>query len=272
MAVETIFTFKDQRIASAAAPASIAGAPYSGWLLEGCPSNGAVPPTNAAIPDNTTAGGLLQTDPAGGFTKYIHAALFDMCICDGELILYDRLLHVSGFNGTLTTEQFVDSGNGYIAVNRINDLDGDDGVGNAIYVEIYTIIGVTARTLTVNYKNQANTAQSTTVALGGTGRREVGRWLRVPLVAGDTGVRSIKSVQLDNSTGTAGNFGVTIAYKLIGLPCQYGQPQIHVGVANGFVRVLPDACLFFAFIPAGTPLTAQVLSYEAQITFVDKAD
>jgi hypothetical protein len=130
-------------------------------------------------------------------------------------------------------------------------------VGNFVMAEIYTIIGTTGTTITMDYTdNDGNSGQtSTAVVIGGTGFREVTRAIYLPLASGDTGVQAVASVDLVASTGTAGNFGVTI-----------GHPLAYIGVGTAgapgwrdFVTGLPgiptigdDACLSLLWIPVTT--------------------
>lgn len=102
---EDIFFYKDSRVDAAAAVATIAGRYTSLWQYEGCPSGGAAPGA-VAEPLETTTGGLLQTDPGGGRTKWLLGMTAAASVA-GTLILYDRLLHISGLSGTNTGAQTV---------------------------------------------------------------------------------------------------------------------------------------------------------------------
>jgi hypothetical protein len=103
-------------------------------------------------------------------------------------------------------------------------------------VEIYTVIGTTARTITASYTNQAGTSGRTTIAanIGATGFREETRAIFLPLASGDTGVQAVASVTLSGTTGTAGNFGVTVlqprAYLAIGAPGAAGWRDFVTGM------------------------------------------
>jgi hypothetical protein len=80
------------------------------------------------------------------------------------------------------------------------------------YVEVYSQVGTTATTLTASYTNDAGTAGRTSpaVTFGGTGFRAPPSLLPIPLAAGDRGVKSVETVTLAATTGTAGNFGITL--------------------------------------------------------------
>jgi hypothetical protein len=240
---ENLFFHKQPRIAGAAATALIAGRPASLWLYDGQPSAG-VAPTTVAIPDNTTAGGLLQTDPGGGRQKFLYS-MFATGLVPGTLILYDRLLHIGGLSATSTSAQTVGG-----TLTRYTN-----GAGNVAWAEIYTIIGTTATTIKLSdYTNQAGTDNQVgpTTAFGGTGFREVTRIIDFPLASGDSGIRDIDSVQVTASTLTAGNFGVTIAHPLayigVGAAGGTGWRDFATGLP-GIPEILTDACLAFRWRP-----------------------
>jgi len=196
---QNVFWHKQARVAGAAATAPIAGRPASLWTYDGQPGGGATPGAVAA-PTNATVGALPFTSPGGGRQSWMTQAWATGLVA-GTLILYDRLLHIGGLNGTTITAQTV---GGTLTRNT-------GGVGNMIMVEIYTVIGTTARTITASYENTTPaTRTSVATAIGATGFREVTRAIILPLQAGDTGVTAVNSVTLSATTGTAGNFGVTV--------------------------------------------------------------
>jgi hypothetical protein len=125
------------------------------------------------------------------------------------------------------------------------------GEGVYIGITIYTAVGSTATTLNVSYTNSQGTSGRTgTVVFGGTGFNEANRMLLVPLASGDTGVLSVQSVRAQASTGTTGNFGVTLFKPLFmsfGITTGVGaenQDFISGNAVGGIPAVLNDACLF----------------------------
>lgn len=242
---ENLWFFKSARDGGAAATAPIAGRPASLWRYDGQPSAGATP-TTVAIPDNTTTGGLKQTNPGGGRTKWL-TQFWAAGLNPGTVILYDRLLHIGGLSGTTTTAQTVGG-----TLTRYTD-----GVGNMAWCEIYTIIGTTGTTITMDYTDQdGNSGQtSAAVAIGGTGFREVSRVIMLPLAAGDTGIQAVASVDLLASTGTAGNFGVTVghplAYANIDGTGTVGWRDFVSGLP-GMPEVKTGACLALLWVPTTT--------------------
>jgi hypothetical protein len=247
---ENLWWMKYGRISGAADTAPVAGRLHSMWRYDGIPSGGAAP-TSAAIPDNTTQGALGQADPGGGREKW----LTEGCtagVAAGVALLYDRLLHHGNASGTVTTAQTV---GGTLTRNT-------GGVGNQIWIEIYTIVGTTATTITASYTNQAGTASRTTpaVAFGGTGLRESSRIIVLPLQATDTGVQSVQNITLAATTGTAGAFGVTVAKPLAWFPAPTIGSGPVVSLIDGIAipEVDTGACLTLAWSSMATTAIEQI--------------
>ena len=248
-APENIFFHKVARIGGAAATAPIAGRAASLWTYDGFPGPGAAPGSSTwANCDNTTAGGLKQTDPGGGRSKYLIQA-WATGLVGGTIILYDRLGHNGALSGTTTTAQtFTGTPSRYT-----------DGVGNIAWIEIYSTIGTTSTTVTMSYTDVGDSIPGGTispaVAIGNTGFREVTRCIMLPLAAGDTGIKSIANVDLLASTVTAGAFGVTLghplAYLAIGGPGGVGWRDFTTGLP-GIPEIMTDACLSLLWIPTTT--------------------
>lgn len=242
---ETLAFFKTPRVQGVAPTAPIAGRMVSLWRYDGSPSGGAAP-TTVAVPDNTTTGGLKQTNPGGGRQKWLHSVMASTNAV-GTLYLYDRILHIGNLSGTTTTAQTVGG-----SLTRYTN-----GVGNFAFAEIYTTVGTTATTITMSYTNQAGTSGKTSqaVTFGGTGFREDTRAILLPLADGDTGVQAVASTTVLATTGTAGNFGITVGHLLatveIGLSGVAGGRTFAQGLP-GLQEVLPNACLAWLFHPNST--------------------
>lgn len=245
---ETIWFNKIWRAAGTAMTATVAGRLSSMWLCDGNPSAG-VAPTTVAIPDNTTNGGLKQADPGGGRQKWLVQA-WASSLNAGNLILYDRLLHIGSLSGTVTTAQTVGG-----TLTRYNT--NATCVGNIVFAEVYTAIGATARNITMSYTDQTGTSGNTSTAtqIGATGFNAQSRAIVLPLASGDTGVQAVASVTIDATTGTAGNFGITIgrplAFLPIGLAGSTGWRDFTTGMP-GLPEILTDACLAFLWMPTTT--------------------
>ncbi|UOF81270.1 hypothetical protein [Caudoviricetes sp.] len=201
--------------------------------------------TTPAIPDKTSYGALNHADATSGKTlKLVNFS--GQLYGAGQIVLYDRLYHVGGFSGTVTTAQAPASST---PLTR-----NTGGVGNVMFVEIHTQIGSTARTATVSYKNQAGTTKtSKTFAIGGTGNREKYRLIAVPLADGDTGVTEFLDITLSASTATAGSFGVIICNPLAdAFSPAYGFNQSYVVGSPVMPEIHDDAALMFGFNPCAS--------------------
>lgn len=196
----------------------------------------------------TTTGSIIGVDPpAAGVARL--AQIEGVSQQNGVILVCDRLAHIGALSGIVTTEQTVAIGP--------NSSRETTGAGVMLGLEIGTIIGTTATTVTARYTNQAGTASRTTaaVAIGGSNFREVGRFICLPLQEGDTGVRSVEGLTLAATTGTAGAIAVVL-YKpmvLLSLPGK-GSPFLWDGL-NGGGGNLPDVtnrCLFTLAAWTGT--------------------
>lgn len=166
----------------------------------------------------------------------------------GAVHVYERIWSCSGFNATLNTAQTI---TGFPTLT----IPDANGTGLEMFVEIFTQIGATGTTVTASYTNSSNTAGRTTIAqsIGNTGLREVFRLIRLPLQVGDTGVKSIQSVTLAATTGTAGNFGLVLAKKLTTYTngaAFASDPQDFAGV--GLPKVDNTAALMYVYVAAGS--------------------
>lgn len=222
------------------AVAATAGQIMSLWAQAGHPGAGATPPTGAGeAPTKATAGALHWTNPAGGALAYL-ARLGLLSAAPGVVTLYDRLVHTSGLDANVTTSQTVNS----TAISR-PDANGGDV---ECFLEIYTQVGATQRTINVTYTDQDGNTGNTGVASigGGTGNfARAQQLIPVQLAAGDSGVRSVQSVQLQTGgTGTVGNFGITLARRIANIPLASGENgQVYDPFAVGLPQVYSDACL-----------------------------
>jgi hypothetical protein len=244
---ENIWFHKDGRHDGAAVAAvPIAGRPYSLWRHDGHPGPGAAP-AGWANPDNTTAGGLEQTDPGGGREKWLmHFSATG--IAAGSLLLYDRLGHNGNLDGTATAAQsFTGSITRYTS-----------GVGNIMWYEIYgnttTILGASSTTMTVQYDApEGNNQTSPAVVIGNTGFREGNQARFIPLVSGHTGVIAVDNVDLVATTGTVGAFGITIAHPLAIAPINAGGIlgwRDFITGLPGIPEIETDACLALLWLPS----------------------
>lgn len=250
---ENYFIYKMFTIANVSDSWAI-GFMYSAWKYDGYPAGGSNPGA-VAVPTNATNGAMAIANPGGGRQKWLTGAAMVSNNPGAQPIIfvYDRLLHIGGLSGTVTTAQNVQSGSG-VSLTR-----NTGGVGNQIWVEIYTAVGTTIRTITASYTNSSGTSGRTTTAqtFGGTAGtigNDANLIIPLPLQAGDVGVQSVETVTIGaGSTGTVGDFGVNIVKPVAIFPQGSG------GAYRNFVNGMPglpaiptDACLALAFLANST--------------------
>lgn len=229
---------------------SILGRLMDGWMFK-TPAPVAAP-TTAAVPDRTSGGSLGQLDAAIGTLAAIggHVNLLN----PGFVMWADRLSHSGGLSGIVTTAQTTN-----LPTAALTRQTSGEGVW--LGLTIYTQVGTTATTVTASYTNQDGTAGRTTIAtvFGGTNHREAARMIVLPLQSGDTGVRSVQSVTVLATTGTAGNFGVTL-FKPVCVMLAHEQNAYTDGLTGGFqpiaAEVVDGAALFPLLQVAGTNFAA----------------
>lgn len=199
--------------------------------------------TNPAIPTTATALSKSNTTALNYYLPnyspelpYIVGARVNTAGAAGTYFIVDRLSHTGGLDGTLTTAQTTNLPTA--ALTRFTS-----GEGVMIGLTIYTTIGTTATTVTASYTNQAGTSGRTTLAnpFGGSSTNSSSRFVILSLQAGDTGARSVESVTLAGSTGTVGNFGVTL-FKILGAVCVDNAQGISWNdiISGGFIGGIPE--------------------------------
>ena len=252
---ESVFFHKVPRINGVTATTPVAGRGTSLWTYDGMPGSGDVPGGNL-IPTDLTVGSIPNQDYGFSHEKRLISAHISP-LTPGTYLLYDRLFMSGGHSGTLTTPQIVQGSPATPALSRNIEPDffGYWGVGNIAFYEIYTAIGTTSATLNVDYTSHMGLPAFTSINIGGTGFREATRMQRIPLESGENtaGIQSIQRIQLSASTGTAGNFGITIARPLAWLPVGAastpGWRDFTTGLP-GLPKIDNDACLALMFIPS----------------------
>jgi len=225
----------------------------------------AVPTTSVALnKDSAQSIGPIPAISSGRLT-FLGGRFNTSTFAAGGMLLVDLLNVSGGLNGTLTTAQTTN-----LPTAALTRHTSGEGVMAGIV--IYTQIGSTATTVTISYTNSAGTSgrTSTATSLGGTGFREVGVLLPIPLQAGDTGIRSIESVTVTATTGTAGNFGVCLfkPLSMISFESATGAMPLDA-VSTGCIigslcEIDPNACLTISpFFATTTSLTGAIILTEA---------
>ena len=213
------------------------------WRATGQPGQGAIP-TVVATCNNTTVGTIgfnQQMSPSTSYGAYLEIATGNAAM---TMELHDRLANMGGLNGTLTTAQSVNLDlNTLLATDNIDTRKGDANYSDVQWwLEWYTATGGTAVTATivVTY-NDGTTGNLSVLSLAAA--RPASHMIPlnslIPSAQSGKFIRGIVSVTLSATTGTAGNFGVTVTrprmtlsspfanFKFIADWAQLGLPEIY---------------------------------------------
>ena len=182
-----------------------AGQFFSLWIATGAPGTGSAP-TSAVVPTNTTAGAVFFTNQTAPATSYLAWFAVTMAVGTQSLEIHDRLAHMGGLSGTVTTAQG--------ALSLVTTDPGADRIGDANYSDVQWWLewyastggGAVNATVAVTYDDNS-TGNLAVIALAATMRTS----RLVPLISAVAGrfIKAVNSVTLSATTGTAGNFGIT---------------------------------------------------------------
>ena len=209
---------------------------YSGISVG--PYSVADPSTSVAL-DNTSGISIAHPAVAGrsivtSFQVFNSSTnLLDRFALSGLLI--DRLVHQGGLVGNVITLQTTNLPTAALTRHT-------SGVGVMIGLDFYTVVSPAPTTITVVYTNQSGAGGRSgyVVASAFLGND---LFLPVSLQAGDTGVRSVESVQFSNAFGGAGNVGVVL-FKPLALLVGRGAGDDSVMTVLGWnTGWETDACL-----------------------------
>lgn len=229
-----------------------AGTYVSLWRATGVPVQGAIPAA-AALCDHTLTGAIAfaqQIAPASSYLALLFGVPGNSAM---TLEVRDRLGHMGGLSGTLTTAQTVgldlSSTGGGISAERRGDANFSDVQW---FIEWYTATGSTAVTATVNVTyDDGSTGNLAAISLAATRPASFMTQL-VPAAAGRF-IRGVNTVTLSATTGTAGSFGVTATRHRAIVP----MPLANYGVtmdwaALGLPEIPNGSCLMLDVITSTT--------------------
>ena len=219
------------------------------WRATGQPGQGAIPAATAVC-NNTTLGGMgftQQTSPAASYGSYMEVA---SSISAVTVEIHDRLAHMGGLNGTLTTAQTVSLDLSTLgATNNISNRIGDTNYSDVQWwLEWYTATGAPAVTATVNVTyNDGTTGALTGASLAATRPASFMLPLNALVPAASSGkyIRAVNTVTLSATTGTAGSFGVTATRPRMTLAAPIANMKFIADWAQlGFPEIFNESCLF----------------------------
>lgn len=221
----------------------IANSYCSLWRATGQPGQGAIP-TVVATCNNTTVGTIgfnQQMSPSTSYGAYLEIATGNAAM---TMELHDRLASMGGLNGTLTTAQSVNLDlSTLLSTDNINVRKGDANYSDVQWwLEWHTATGATAVTATIAVTyNDGTTGNLSALSLASS--RPASHMIPlnslIPSAQSGKFIRGIVSVTLSATTGTAGNFGVTVTrprmtlsspfanFKFIADWAQLGLPEIY---------------------------------------------
>lgn len=226
---------------------ALAGAYFSLWRATGQPGQGAIP-TAAATCNNALTGAMnftQQTSPATSYGAWSNAVCSNSAV---TIEIHDRLMQMGGLVGNVTTAQTVSLNLNGVTADNMVERRGDSNFSDVQWwAEWYTDTGATASnaTVAVTY-NDGTTGNLSTFAAGGTVR--AGRMIPlnnlIPAAAAGKFIRSVDSVTLSASTGTAGNFGFTTTRPRMTMPLNVGNKmEVFDWAQLGLPEIFNSSCL-----------------------------
>lgn len=226
-----------------------AGNYVSMWRATGQPGQGAVP-TTAAVCTTALTGAMgfaQQTAPATSYGAYMEVVTSNSAM---TVEIHDRIAHMGGLNGTLTTAQTV----GIDLSTLLSTSNVGVRIGDANYSDVqwwlewYTATGATAATATVAVTyNDGTSGNLTALSLAATRPASFMVSLNALIPAASSGkyIRAVNTVTLSGSAGTAGNFGVTATRIRMASMCPVANLKTISNWADlGFPEIGNSACLF----------------------------
>ena len=242
------------------------------WQSGGTGGTGAAPATTRAC-SSATLGAIAQwPTPAAGF--YLRPIAYTLMPCGfnrtatgTSLALFDRLVDHAGCVANVATAQSTNFPTAALPRET-------SGYGVWPFIEVYGAIGSTTTTVTISYTNQDGVSGRTSLpqTIGGSFRNGAQNLIPIPLQDGDTGVRSVQSMTLAATTGTAGNIGIVLAKPWVLLSC-----KLHQGWGVDLMRgmreapILPDSACLWAAMPSlgGTTFSTSPVGFSLSFARTD---
>lgn len=235
-------TFKKDGVAVAAVGQSVDMWGSGGTL----PAQGAAAANLAGGTNYTSANSsaLKFIDPAGGDTLHL-TTMTVQCNTTGTMMLYDRL-----WAGNASLQSTSQTGINMSLTRYANSTS--NAAGNFIAPVVNAYANATATNLTINYSNQAGSANANSAAVAfrvSSANHNIGlaatQWF-IPLNAGDYGVSNMSAVY---SSGAQNAYCSWVCYHPLALvPTPVANmPFILDGINSAFnlVQIWPAACMSF---------------------------
>lgn len=234
-----------------------AGTFVSLWRATGQPGQGAIPGA-AAVCDHTLVGAMgfnQQTAPATSYGAWANIVCGNSAM---SVEIHDRLMHMGGLSGTVTTAQT--AGVNVYANLATSNLDARKGDANFSdiqwWLEWYTATGSSAVTATVAVTyDDGSTGNLTGASLAATRPASFMFPLNSLIPAAKSGrfIRSVDTVTLSATTGTAGSFGVTATRPRLTMPAPLANKmEVFDWAQLGLPEIYNSSCLFSIVLTSTT--------------------
>jgi len=204
--------------------------------------------TNGEITDKFTQGALIFTNPSTGKSLYLSGFMANSW--DQRVILWDLLWWNHGFSTDSTSVQ-------NISTPPTLTRPDSSGSGVELFLWANSTIGsgsTPAANIYATYTNQDGVSGRTAFINKPTGQFGGRSMMEFCLQAGDTGVRTVSSVQLDTSLAASATFGLMLARRIVELPAILPAPMDAISL--GLQKIDNDACVMITGIPNGSIFAA----------------
>lgn len=227
-----------------------AGGLTSLWRATGAPAQGAIPST-VAVCTNALSGSMDLSAASSGLKTHLLDMDFLSSVNATDVYLMDRLCHIGGLSGVLTSAQTVALDAGAVGLNTRRGRSSYYDVQP--FLEVYSDLGATTTTCAVNITYSDNsTTDLVSLTIPATLRGS--RLIPVPrgTASGGMGIRKINTATLAATTGTAGNFGFTF-YRQLGRLFLPSANKAEIADWQTLIQQIEDdCCLQMVVIPSTT--------------------
>jgi len=237
--------------------ASVAGAAgtfISWWAAAGNPAAGTTPTTPADCNDATPGG--IPLPAAGGLNLHL-GRLSVSAGTAGTLLVYDRLCAMGGLSGTVITPTY-QTVNLTLAGPYAQNRCAADGSDVEWFLQWYAATGSSTTVVSALCTDQTDAAHaSELISLAAT--RPIA--YNAPIFSANSTktIKSVTSLVLTSTTGSAGNFGVTARKRIAEIPVPAGGGGSVLDYAQlGLPAINENSCLEFVWLASTTSTGAMV--------------
>jgi hypothetical protein len=220
----------------------------------------------AAQCTDATTGAIPFSNAGSNRNLFAHSVAALQTSGNGTLFLWDRLLYYPGIDHSTAGATALTNG---VALPRYTT-----GAGVYAFLEVTTVIGAAAHTMTLTYTDDAGNAGNSTGAVTITPSAPVESLCHAqmvfPLATGDKGIRSVQTITQATAGAPTGVSTLVLARLLATIPL----PTANVSTVQDLVRgpqiALPeindDACLMWTYLgsSAGTTPTFSGMIYATE--------